>query len=207
MSLRTRTPTWKTCCSSTTAHSQILFDGYPRMQQLPLWQRPSHRTPTSSRSPPGAAASLREGMEETLTVNRLGVPESPLSALSNTNTIESSFSVASSGMRRVIRWRDGKMVQRWDRRRHGDCCSQVPPGSGVTGIAPLGDHSEAEVAKLSPAEDRISALGKGQQPSPKFNGGRGVLRDRGRITRMQLNERYIAGQCNRRNGAAMCRAI
>lgn len=62
---------------------------------------------------PNAAASLREGMEETLTVTRLGLPPSLARTLRSTNTIESAFSVARTTMRNVTRWRDGKMVKRW----------------------------------------------------------------------------------------------
>jgi putative transposase len=60
-----------------------------------------------------AAESLEEGMEETLTINRLGL-SSPLRRLfSSTNIIESCFSRAGDLCRRVTRWRDGNMAQRW----------------------------------------------------------------------------------------------
>src|SRR3990170_1658590 len=62
---------------------------------------------------PDAAASLREGMEETLTVVRLGVPELLRRTLATTNPIESAFSVAENVTRRVKRWREGDMRQRW----------------------------------------------------------------------------------------------
>jgi putative transposase len=62
---------------------------------------------------PDAAASLREGMEETLTVVRLGVPELLRKTLATTNPIESAFSVAQNVTARVKRWRDGDMRQRW----------------------------------------------------------------------------------------------
>lgn len=62
---------------------------------------------------PAAAASLEEGLEETLTVVRLGVPELLRKTLSTTNPIESAFSVAESVTRRVKRWRDGNMRERW----------------------------------------------------------------------------------------------
>lgn len=62
---------------------------------------------------PAAAGSLEEGLEETLTVVRLGVPELLRKTLSTTNPIESAFSVAESVTRRVKRWRDGDMRQRW----------------------------------------------------------------------------------------------
>jgi len=62
---------------------------------------------------PDAAASLREGMEEPLTVVRLGVPELLRRTLATTNPIESAFSVAENVTRRVKRWRDGDMRKRW----------------------------------------------------------------------------------------------
>jgi putative transposase len=64
-------------------------------------------------SSPAAAASLEEGLEESLTVVRLGVPELLRKTLATTNPIESAFSVAESVTRRVKRWRDGDMRQRW----------------------------------------------------------------------------------------------
>ena len=64
------------------------------------------------RSNPDAAASLQEGLEETLTVVRLGVPELLRKTLSTTNPIESAFSVAESSHTPRKSWRDGDM-------RHG----------------------------------------------------------------------------------------
>ncbi len=62
---------------------------------------------------PDAAASLREGLEETLTVIRLGVPDLLRRTLATTNPIESAFSVAQNVTRRVKCWREGDMRQRW----------------------------------------------------------------------------------------------
>lgn len=62
---------------------------------------------------PDAAASLREGMEETLTVVRLGVHEKLRKTLASTNVIESAFSVVEEVTRRVKRWRPGDMRWRW----------------------------------------------------------------------------------------------
>jgi transposase-like protein len=62
---------------------------------------------------PDAAASLREGMEETLTVVRLGVPAKLRKTLSNTNVIESALSVVEQVTGRVKRWRSGDMRWRW----------------------------------------------------------------------------------------------
>jgi transposase-like protein len=60
-----------------------------------------------------AAASLREGLEETLTVVRLGVPATLRRTLATTNPIESALSVTRRVTARVTRWRDGDMRRRW----------------------------------------------------------------------------------------------
>src|SRR5271155_5660185 len=62
---------------------------------------------------PGAASSLREGLEETLTVMRLGLPENLERVLSSTNLIENLFSRVREIGRRVKRWQNGTMVLRW----------------------------------------------------------------------------------------------
>ena len=62
---------------------------------------------------PGAAASLREGLDETLTVMRLGLPENLERVLSSTNLIENLFSRVREIGRRVKRWQSGTMVLRW----------------------------------------------------------------------------------------------
>jgi transposase-like protein len=62
---------------------------------------------------PGAAASLREGLEETLTVTRLGLSPSLLRTFKSTNAIESMISVARTVTGNVKRWRDGGMILRW----------------------------------------------------------------------------------------------
>ncbi len=62
---------------------------------------------------PGAAASLLEGLEETLTVTRLGLSPSLLRTFKSTNPVESMISVGRTVARNVKRWRNGKMVLRW----------------------------------------------------------------------------------------------
>jgi len=62
---------------------------------------------------PDAAASQREGMEETVTVVRLGVHPALRKTLASTNVIESAFSVAEQVTGRVKRWRPGDMRWRW----------------------------------------------------------------------------------------------
>ena len=60
-----------------------------------------------------AAKSLEEGFEDTLTVNRLGLPEQMRKLFSTTNIIESFFSLADDLCRNVKRWRDANMAWRW----------------------------------------------------------------------------------------------
>jgi putative transposase len=64
---------------------------------------------------PGAAASLREGLAETLTITRLGFgADSALGrTLRSTNPIESMLSISRERQRNVKRWRSGEMVLRW----------------------------------------------------------------------------------------------
>jgi transposase-like protein len=62
---------------------------------------------------PSAAASLKEGLEETLTLHKLGVTGLLRKTLSTTNPIESCFSVTRTVTGRVKRWRGGDMLQRW----------------------------------------------------------------------------------------------
>jgi putative transposase len=62
---------------------------------------------------PGAGASLREGMADTLTVLRLGVPPTLARTLRSTNAVESMISISRNHSRNVKRWRDGQMALRW----------------------------------------------------------------------------------------------
>ena len=62
---------------------------------------------------PGAAASLREGLEQTLTVNRLGLSGALLRTLRSTNPIENLQGRMKDVARNVKRWRNGSMVLRW----------------------------------------------------------------------------------------------
>jgi putative transposase len=62
---------------------------------------------------PGAAASLREGLTETLTVLRLGVPPTLVRTLRSTNAIESMISICRDHASNVKRWREKDMALRW----------------------------------------------------------------------------------------------
>ena len=65
------------------------------------------------RSHPGAAASLREGMAETLTVTRFGVKGSLRRTLQSTNPCESMIEIVRRTQRNVKRWQSGDMCLRW----------------------------------------------------------------------------------------------
>jgi transposase-like protein len=59
-----------------------------------------------------AAASLREGLEETLTVRTLGLPPRLRRFFATTNAIENLIGTLRQVARNVTRWRDGAMIRR-----------------------------------------------------------------------------------------------
>jgi len=79
-------------------------EGMARLRKLADWLE---------QESPAAANSLREGLEECFTINRLSVPPSLHRCLATTNLIESPQSGVRMRTRRVCRWRDAAMVQRW----------------------------------------------------------------------------------------------
>ena len=62
---------------------------------------------------PSAARSLREGMAEMFTIQRLKLPPSLYKCLGTTNVIESPQSGVQKRTTNVTRWRTAEMVQRW----------------------------------------------------------------------------------------------
>jgi transposase-like protein len=60
-----------------------------------------------------AANSLEEGLDETLTIHALDVPNELRRSLRSTNVIESTFSHSRHLMKNVRRWRDSEHTQRW----------------------------------------------------------------------------------------------
>jgi transposase-like protein len=106
-----------------------VLDHLPERDRLPVrlrlrraWGRDDHdraldELKTLAReldhSHPGAAASLREGMAETLTVTRLGITGSLKRTLSSTNPCESMLEIVRRTSRNVKRWQSGDMCLRW----------------------------------------------------------------------------------------------
>jgi len=78
--------------------------GMVRIRKLAEWLE---------REYPSAAASLREGLEECFTINRLGLPPTLQRCLATTNIIESPHAGVRIRTRRVTNWQNGSMVQRW----------------------------------------------------------------------------------------------
>ena len=78
--------------------------GMARLRKLAEWLE---------RDYPSAAASLREGLEECFTINRLDVPPSLHRCLATTNLIESPHAGVRIRTRRVTHWQNGAMVRRW----------------------------------------------------------------------------------------------
>ena len=62
---------------------------------------------------PGAAASLREGLDDTLTAQRLGITGALYRTLRTTNPIENLNGSIARFTRNVKRWKDGQMTLRW----------------------------------------------------------------------------------------------
>ena len=79
-------------------------EGMRKLEQYAAWVE---------REWPSAAASLREGLAELFTVNRLGLPQALRRCLTTTNIIDSSHAGVRQHTRRVTRWRNGKMAVRW----------------------------------------------------------------------------------------------
>jgi putative transposase len=82
-----------------TAH-----EGIRKLEKLAEWL---------DREYPSAAGSLREGLSEMFTINRLGLPSKLRRCLASTNVIESPYSGVREKTGRVKRWRDGRMALRW----------------------------------------------------------------------------------------------
>ncbi len=62
---------------------------------------------------PDAAGSLREGLDDTLTLIRLGITGQLAKTLTSTNPCESMIEIVRSTQRNVKRWQDGDMRKRW----------------------------------------------------------------------------------------------
>jgi putative transposase len=102
-----------------------------------------------SKSHPGAAGSLREGLAETLTVNRLGVAPTLARTLRTTNPVESMIEICRDHSANVKRWRDGQMALRWCAAGMAEAAKQFRKVNGFLHLPTLRKALEAEVARIT----------------------------------------------------------
>jgi putative transposase len=102
------------------------------------------------RSHPGAAASLREGMAETLTVTRLGVKGKLRKTLASTNPCESMIECVRRTSRNVKTWQNGEMCLRWTAAGMREAEQQFRRIIGYQDLAKLAARVEREVTLHQP---------------------------------------------------------
>ena len=105
---------------------------------------------------PGAAGSLREGMEETLTLIRLGVTGSLKRTLQSTNACESMIEIVRRTQRNVKRWSSGEMRLRWTAAGMLEAEQQFRRVIGYRDLATLAVAIERDLARTtvpSPIEE------------------------------------------------------
>jgi putative transposase len=122
----------------TAYHARSALDAQAQLQALARELDKTH---------PGAAASLREGLAETLTVLRLGVPPTLARTLRSTNTIESMISICREHAGNVKRWQDGTMALRWCAAGMVEARKQFRRVNGYLHLPALRAALEAEVAR------------------------------------------------------------
>jgi putative transposase len=106
---------------------------------------------------PGAASSLREGLEETLTITRLGISPTLGKTLFSTNPVESMISVGRTAMRNVKRWRSGMMALRWTAAGMEIAERQFRRVKGYQQIPVLVEALRKHAGEVSPSADKVVA--------------------------------------------------
>ncbi len=91
-------------CEVSFAPFDVADEGVAKLQQYANWLE---------REWPSAAGSLREGLSELFTINRLGLPSKLRRCLGTTNLIDNSHSAMRQRTDRVKRWQSGGMALRW----------------------------------------------------------------------------------------------
>ena len=127
------------------------------------WKRPDHEAAIErlealagelAHSHPGAAASLREGLAETVTLQRLGVHQQLWKTLSSTNPIESMIAICRATSRNVKRWQNGDMCLRWTAAGMLEAERQFRKIIGYKHLAALALAVERDVAAARAVTDR-----------------------------------------------------
>ena len=96
---------------------------------------------------PGAASSLREGMEETLTVTRLGIEGKLKLTLQSTNPCESMISTVRVIHRNVKHWSSGDMCLRWTAAGMLEAETRFRKVQGYRGLANLAVKIEHDLLR------------------------------------------------------------
>jgi transposase-like protein len=113
------------------------------------------------RSHPGAAASLREGLEETLTLQRLGIRGSLKTTLASTNPCESMIECVRRTSRNVKRWQSGDMALRWTAAGMLEAERQFRKVIGYRDLAKLAlaiEHDLDRPTAASPTEEAATLI-------------------------------------------------
>jgi transposase-like protein len=110
------------------------------------------------RSHPGAAASLREGLEETLTVTRLGIKGRLKRTLWSTNPCESMIGTVRHTSRNVKRWQSGEMCLRWTAAGMREAQRQFRRVIGHADLAKLALSIERELHRHTIREEVTASL-------------------------------------------------
>jgi putative transposase len=116
------------------------------------------------RTHPDAAASVREGLTDTLTVTRLGLPESFAPLVASTNAIENLNKSIRRVTRNVTRWRNSEQILRWVCAAVRDAESRFQPvpgaASGMTVLLrALRAHDRALEARCA----RVTSSGRSRR--------------------------------------------
>ncbi len=106
---------------------------------------------------PGAAASLREGLDETLTVQALGITGALYRTLRTTNPIENLNGSVARYCRNVKRWGDGQMVLRWVASALSDTATRMRKLRGCTHMRTLLKALDARRREANNATDLKAA--------------------------------------------------
>ena len=106
---------------------------------------------------PGAAGSLREGLGETLTVNRLDVSPTLARTLRSTNAIESMIEICRDHSSNVKRWRDGQMALRWCAAGMAEAAKQFRRVNGHLHLAVLRVVLDRQFETVTPRETQEAA--------------------------------------------------
>jgi putative transposase len=108
------------------------------------------------RSHPGAAASLREGLAETLAIGHLGVPPTLARTLRSTNTIESMIEICRDHAANVKRWQDGQMVLRWIAAGMGEAATQFRRVNGYLHLPALRVALDQTITAVTPTKEDVA---------------------------------------------------